>query len=139
MSCARTIAIRAWARETPFTMAIKDSIPHAGTRFPAAGHPPPRSGGPTLFAMAATRVSRSCGSFGRENQGREVLSPENASFTPWSPRGEIVALTGHLAENELHGELTFIERALAVDKARELYEEELGAPLSQRATPRSRP
>ena len=31
---------------------------------------------------------------------------------PWPERGEIVALTGHLAENELRGGLTFIERAL---------------------------
>lgn len=53
-------------------------------------------------------------------------------FRPWSPRGEIVVLTGHLAENELHGGLTFIERALGVEKARELYEQESGAPLSQR-------
>ena len=52
-------------------------------------------------------------------------------FRPWSPRGEIIALTGHLAENELHGGLTFIERALAVEKARELYEQESGAALSQ--------
>lgn len=52
-------------------------------------------------------------------------------FRPWSPRGEIIALTGHLAENELHGALTFIERALAVEKARELYEQESGTPLSQ--------
>lgn len=52
-------------------------------------------------------------------------------FRPWSPRGEIVALTGHLAENELHGGLTFIERALAVEKARELYEQESGTALSQ--------
>lgn len=53
-------------------------------------------------------------------------------FRPWSTRGEIVALTGHLCENELHGELSFIERAVAVEKARELYERELGKPLSQR-------
>ena len=53
-------------------------------------------------------------------------------FRPWSARGEIIALTGHLAENELHGELSFIERALGVEKARELYEQEIGKPLSQR-------
>jgi len=53
-------------------------------------------------------------------------------FRPWSARGEIVALTGHLAENELHGDLSFIERALGVEKARELYEQELGNSLSQR-------
>ena len=53
------------------------------------------------------------------------------TFRPWPKRGEIVALTGHLAENELRGALTFIERALGVEKARELYESEYGAPLSQ--------
>ena len=52
-------------------------------------------------------------------------------FRPWPARGEIVALTGHLAENELRGGLTFIERALGVEKAREFYEEESGATLSQ--------
>jgi ParB family protein of integrating conjugative element (PFGI_1 class) len=52
-------------------------------------------------------------------------------FRPWCARGEIVALTGHLAENELHGGLTFIERALGVEKARKLYEQESGDFLSQ--------
>ncbi|GFE79192.1 hypothetical protein GCM10011487_11920 [Steroidobacter agaridevorans] len=53
-------------------------------------------------------------------------------FRPWSARGEVLALTGHLAENELRGELSFIERALGVEKARDLYEQEVGKPLSQR-------
>ena len=52
-------------------------------------------------------------------------------FRPWPERGEIVALTGHLAENELRGSLTFIERALGVEKACELYEAETGRALSQ--------
>jgi ParB family protein of integrating conjugative element (PFGI_1 class) len=53
-------------------------------------------------------------------------------FRPWSARGEIVLLTGHLAENELRGNLTFIERALGVAKAGEMYETEVGStPLSQ--------
>ncbi len=52
-------------------------------------------------------------------------------FRPWSARGEIVALTGHLAENELHGGLSFIERALGVEKARELYEAESSQVLTQ--------
>lgn len=52
-------------------------------------------------------------------------------FRPWPERGEIVALTGHLAENELRGGLTFIERALGIQKAQELYEQETGKPLSQ--------
>ncbi|MNM72079.1 hypothetical protein D3C76_297670 [compost metagenome] len=52
-------------------------------------------------------------------------------FRPWPKRGEIVALTGHLAENELRGGLTFIERALGIEKAREFYEQETGQALSQ--------
>lgn len=52
-------------------------------------------------------------------------------FRPWPERGEIIALTGHLAENELRGSLTFIERALGVEKACELYEAENGKLLSQ--------
>jgi ParB family protein of integrating conjugative element (PFGI_1 class) len=52
-------------------------------------------------------------------------------FRPWSERGEIIALTGHLAENVLHGGLTFVERALGVEKARELYEQESGTTLTQ--------
>ncbi|QLF92056.1 ParB family protein [Pseudomonas sp. ABC1] len=52
-------------------------------------------------------------------------------FRPWPNRGEVVMLTGHLAENELRGGLTFIERALGVEKAREFYEQETGTSLSQ--------
>ena len=52
-------------------------------------------------------------------------------FKPWPSRGEIVLLTGHLAENELHGGLTFIERALGIEKARELYEQEAHESLTQ--------
>ncbi len=52
-------------------------------------------------------------------------------FRPWPERGDIVLLTGHLCENELHGGLTFIERALSVEQARELYERERGCTLTQ--------
>lgn len=50
-------------------------------------------------------------------------------FKPW--RNEITALTGHLSENELRGGLTFIEKSLGVEKARELYEKESDKPLNQ--------
>ncbi|OAI94852.1 ParB family protein [Pseudomonas putida] len=52
-------------------------------------------------------------------------------FRPWPERGEIIALTGHLAEDELHGRLTFIERALGVERAGALYEQETGKTPSQ--------
>ncbi|WP_460318282.1 ParB family protein [Pseudomonas ogarae] len=50
-------------------------------------------------------------------------------FRPWN--NEITALLGHLAESDLHGQLTFIERALAVAKLKTMVEPD-GAVLSQR-------
>lgn len=53
-------------------------------------------------------------------------------FRPWDQiRGDIIMLTGHLAE-DLKGELKFIERAVAVGRAKELYESETGESISQR-------
>ena len=50
-------------------------------------------------------------------------------FRPWT--NEISALLGHLAESDLHGQLTFVERALAVTKLKTMFESD-GAALSQR-------
>ncbi|MFS2093009.1 ParB family protein [Pseudomonas sp. Pseusp11] len=50
-------------------------------------------------------------------------------FRPWT--NEVTALLGHLAESDLHGQLTFIERALAVAKLKNMLETD-GAVLSQR-------
>ncbi|WP_423808447.1 ParB family protein [Pokkaliibacter plantistimulans] len=46
--------------------------------------------------------------------------------------GELDTLVGHLAENALRSDLTFIEKALGVAKARALYEQQEGAAISQR-------
>ncbi|QIQ22123.1 ParB family protein [Zophobihabitans entericus] len=51
-------------------------------------------------------------------------------FKPW--QGELKALTGHLVEDAMHGQLTFIERALAVEKTRSFYEEEVGREITQK-------
>ena len=50
-------------------------------------------------------------------------------FRPWT--NENTALLGHLAESDLHGQLTFIERALAVAKLKTMLAPD-GAVLSQR-------
>ena len=50
-------------------------------------------------------------------------------FRPWT--NELATLLGHLAESDLHGQLTFIERALAVAKLKSMLEPD-GAVLSQR-------
>ncbi len=50
-------------------------------------------------------------------------------YRPWP--GDLIALSGHLVESDLHSPLTFIERALGIEKMRELYEQDGGKPLSQ--------
>ncbi|MGI6407656.1 MAG: ParB family protein [Thiopseudomonas sp.] len=54
----------------------------------------------------------------------------NCLFKPWE--SEINALAGHLSESELHGPLSFIDKALGVAKMKQLYEEESGESLSLR-------
>ncbi|MBV6791579.1 ParB family protein [Xanthomonas euvesicatoria] len=113
----------------PLYDEIKASIRERGldapppiTRRPGADHYIIRNGGNTRLAILRELWSET---------KDERFFRISCLFRPWPERGEIVALTGHLAENELHGGLTFIERALGVEKARELYEQESGKPLSQ--------
>ncbi|MEA9976516.1 MULTISPECIES: ParB family protein [unclassified Pseudomonas] len=67
----------------------------------------------------------------RETRDEQFLRIQ-CLFRPWPERGDIVALTGHLAENDMHGELTFVERALSIERAKALYEQEAAEPISQR-------
>ncbi|VEA06798.1 Protein with ParB-like nuclease domain inPFGI-1-like cluster [Salmonella enterica subsp. salamae] len=59
-------------------------------------------------------------------------------YKPWAGTsaqpmlGELRCLIGHLAENDMHGKLSFIERALGINKARELYQQVEECQLSQR-------
>lgn len=108
---------------------IKESIRHRGldappaiTRRPGEPYFRIRNGGNTRLSILRELWSET---------KDERFFHLACLFRPWPQRGEIVALTGHLAENELRGGLTFIERALGVEKARELYELECGSPLSQ--------
>ncbi|MBC3211075.1 ParB family protein [Serratia fonticola] len=51
-------------------------------------------------------------------------------FKPWP--GRLKCVIGHLAENEVRGDLSFIEKSLGVTKARNIYEEQLEREVSQR-------
>ncbi|UOF21385.1 ParB family protein [Pseudomonas syringae] len=65
--------------------------------------------------------------------GEDRFYRHNVLFRPWdSARGEIIALTGHLSENDLRGSLMFIERAVGIENARAIYEKEAGESISQR-------
>ncbi|MCC4607806.1 ParB family protein [Xanthomonas campestris pv. zinniae] len=114
----------------PLYAEIKASIRERGldaapaiTRRPGEAHYTIRNGGNTRLAILRELWAET-------KDDRFFRIP--CLFRPWPARGEIIALTGHLAENELHGSLTFIERALGVEKARELYEQENGGkPMTQ--------
>lgn len=67
-----------------------------------------------------------------QETGEERFHRINFLFRPWDQiRGEIVMLTGHLAE-DLKGELKFIERSVGVGKAKALYEAEDGQEIGIR-------
>jgi ParB family protein of integrating conjugative element (PFGI_1 class) len=51
-------------------------------------------------------------------------------FKPWP--GRLSCVIGHLAENEVRGDLTFIEKAFGIKQARQLFEEQLGKTVSLR-------
>lgn len=85
------------------------------TRRPGEQHYIIRNGGNTRLAILRELWSET-----KEERFYRIA----CLFKPWTERGEIIALTGHLAENDLRGNLTFIEKALGVEKAREFYERE---------------
>lgn len=67
-----------------------------------------------------------------QETGEERFQRINVLFRPWDEiRGEIIMLTGHLAE-DLKGELKFIERAVGVGNAKALYESESGEQIGIR-------
>ncbi|HBO6004914.1 TPA: ParB N-terminal domain-containing protein [Pseudomonas aeruginosa] len=116
-------------KRNPAYEEIKASIRERGldaapaiTRRPGEDHYIIRNGGNTRLAILRELWSET---------KDERFFRISCLFRPWPSRGEVVMLTGHLAENELRGGLTFIERALGVEKAREFYEQESGSTLSQ--------
>lgn len=54
----------------------------------------------------------------------------HALFKPWP--GRLECLVGHLAENDVRGDLTFIDKALGIKKARAIHEEVLGRTVTLR-------
>ncbi len=111
---------------------LKESIRHRGldtpppvTRRPGEDKYRIRNGGNTRLEILNELYKET---------GDERYFRFNCLFRPWDKqRGEIIALTGHLAENDLKGDLKFIERAVGVQKAKFLYEQENGGEsISQR-------
>ncbi|MCZ4674228.1 ParB family protein [Citrobacter sedlakii] len=62
--------------------------------------------------------------------GEERFFRIHVLVKPWP--GRLQCVIGHLAENEVRGDLSFIEKARGVHKARIIYEEQLDKPVSMR-------
>lgn len=65
-----------------------------------------------------------------QETGDERFFRISCMFKPWP--GRLSCLIGHLAENEVRGELSFIEKAFGIKRAREFFEENLGKKVSLR-------
>ncbi|HDS1692511.1 ParB family protein [Pseudomonas sp. yb_1] len=106
--------------------------PPAITRRPDEPHFIIRNGGNTRLSIL--------GELWQETR-EERFFRIHCLFRPW--QSESHALLGHLAESDLHGQLTFIERALAVAKLQDMFEpgdtcltqRELAARLSEGGYP----
>lgn len=85
--------------------------PPAITRRPDEPHFIIRNGGNTRLSIL--------GELWQETR-EERFFRIHCLFRPW--QSESHALLGHLAESDLHGQLTFIERALAVAKLQEMFQ-----------------
>lgn len=94
--------------------------PPAITRRPDEPHFIIRNGGNTRLSIL--------GELWQETR-EERFFHIHCLFRPW--QSESHALIGHLAESDLHGQLTFIERALAVAKLKDMLQAP-DTPLSQR-------
>ncbi|WP_341352785.1 ParB family protein, partial [Pseudomonas viridiflava] len=98
--------------------------PPSVTRRPGDTKYTVRNGGNTRLAILRELYTET---------GEDRFYRHNVLFRPWdSGRGEIIALTGHLAENDLRGALMFIERAVGIENARAIYEADAGEQISQR-------
>ena len=102
----------------PLYDEIKASIRERGldqppsiTRRPSEPHFIIRNGGNTRLSIL--------GELWQETR-EERFFRIHCLFRPW--QSEAHALLGHLAESDLHGQLTFIERALAVAKLQDMFQ-----------------
>ncbi|MGP0838118.1 ParB family protein [Serratia sp. CY85251] len=65
-----------------------------------------------------------------QETGDERFYRFSCVFKPWP--GRLSCVIGHLAENEVRGDLSFIEKAIGIRQAREIYEAQLGKAVTLR-------
>ena len=108
--------------DNPETDRIKASIrangmdqPLVGTQRPGDSHVMVQAGGNTRLRIVQALFAET---------GDPRFGHVHCLLKPWARESDV--LLAHLRENNLHGALTFIDKALAVADARRLLEAELG-------------
>ncbi|ECC9541541.1 hypothetical protein DTG28_17675 [Salmonella enterica subsp. salamae] len=109
---------------------IKGSIRARGLdTVPKVTKNPDIPGSPYIFSDGGnTRYAILCELY--EETQDERFYRFHALFKPWP--GRLECLVGHLAENDVRGDLTFIDKALGIKKARAIHEEALGRTVTLR-------
>ncbi|EBR9313416.1 TPA: ParB family protein [Salmonella enterica subsp. enterica serovar Muenchen] len=109
---------------------IKDSIRTRGLdTVPKVTKNPDIPGAPYIFSDGGNTRYAVLRELYAET-GDECFYRFHVLFKPWP--GRLKCLVGHLAENDVRGDLTFIDKALGIRKARAIHEETLGRSVTLR-------
>lgn len=109
---------------------IKDSIRARGLdTVPKVTRNPELPGSPYIFSDGGNTRYEILRELFAETQD-ERFYRFHVLFKPWP--GRLECLVGHLAENDVRGDLTFIDKALGIRKARSIHEETLGRSVTLR-------
>ncbi|HAF2162440.1 TPA: hypothetical protein G8N56_004014 [Salmonella enterica] len=109
---------------------IKDSIRTRGLdTVPKVTKNPDIPGSPYIFSDGGNTRYAVLRELYAET-GDERFYRFHVLFKPWP--GRLKCLVGHLAENDVRGDLTFIDKALGIRKARAIHEETLGRTVTLR-------
>ncbi|MGG6156379.1 ParB family protein [Salmonella enterica] len=109
---------------------IKDSIRSRGLdSVPKVTRNPDIPGSPYIFSDGGNTRYAVLRELYAET-GDERFYRFHVLFKPWP--GRLKCLVGHLAENDVRGDLTFIDKALGIRKARAIHEETLGRSVTLR-------
>jgi len=91
------------------------------TRRPGAARYIPKHGGNTRLVILKDLLAETA---------ERRFATANCLFEPWTTEADV--LVGHLVENEMRGELVFIDKARAIADAKGLIEQESGTTLTMR-------
>ncbi|MFJ5317567.1 ParB family protein [Pectobacterium versatile] len=108
---------------------IKESIRHCGLDSVPKVTIDPDVPGVYIFSNGGNTRHKILSELWEETR-EERFFRHTVIFKPWP--GRLKCVIGHLVENEVRGELAFIEKAFGIQKARGIYEEQLGKSVSLR-------